>query len=278
MLNFDLHILDSLNLQVEGGLKWHRSDAIAPAFSGKVALAFNLNLTFDLLIPFIVTKGQLEGHAFVDINANGQYDTGETGIPDLLLTLTGTQALSGAQGEFLFTPLPPGDYSLRILNLPWDYVPLGSMPISVRLEAGVVEQVELPVVKGSMITGRVAVFSEEQREGLFLEGSGREPSAYGEGLSNVSLRLTSDEETFLQVTDRDGHFQFDRLRPGHWILEVYSDQLPQFHRLEKDVFESDLKQGEQADILVKVFVKQRPIQLIDEGELQVEEEEGGVQR
>jgi len=272
LLNFDLHILDSLNLQVEGGLKWHRSDAIAPIFSGKVALAFNLNLTFDLLIPFLVTKGQIEGRAFVDINANGQYDTGETGIPDLLLTLTGTQALSGEQGEFLFTPLPPGDYSLRILNLPWDYVPLRSMPISVRLEVGVVEQVELPMVKGSMITGRVRVFSEEPSEGLYLEGTGEEVLDQGEGLPNIVAKLASENETFFQTTDRDGYFQFDRLRPGHWILEVYSDQLPQFHRLEKDVFESDLKQGEQADILVRVFVKQRPIQLIDEGELQVEEE------
>jgi len=273
LLNFDLHILDSLNLQVEGGLKWHRSDAIVPAFNGKAALVFNLNLAFDLPIPFIVTKGQIEGHAFVDTNANGQYDTGETGIPDLLLTLTDTQALSGEEGEFLFPPLPPGEYSLRILNLPLHYIPLASMPIPVHLEAGVVEQAEVPLVEGALITGQVAVFSEEQKEGLSLEGTGKEEALdQGVGLPNVTVKLTSDEETFLQVTDRDGHFQFARLRPGHWILKVYDTKLPRFHYLEKNVFEFDLKPGDQEDLLVKVFVKRRPIQLLEEGELQVEGE------
>ncbi len=272
-LDLDMQILEGLEFQVEGALEWTRDDAIPPAFSGKVTLAFNLDLAFELAIPFIVTKGRIEGHAFIDTNANGQYDSDEEGIAELVMGVADTQALTGKKGEFRFPPLPPGDYSLRILNLPLHYIPLTSMPIPVRLEAGAVEQVEVPLVEGAMITGQVAVFSEEQREGLSLEGSGREPSAYGEGLSNVSLRLTSDEETFLQVTDRDGHFQFERLRPGHWTLKVYDTKLPRFHYLEKNLFEFDLKPGDQGDLLVKVFVKRRPIQLLEEGELQVEEEE-----
>lgn len=239
------------------------------------ASAFSLSweTRFSTTLPFIATKGQLEGRVFIDANTNGQYDTGEKGISELLLALGDAQALSGGEGEFRFLPLPGGDYSLRILNLPLHYIPLTSMPIPVQLKAGVVEQAEVPLVEGAMITGRVAVFSEEQREGLSLEGSGREPSAYGEGLSNVSLRLTSDEETFLQVTDRDGHFQFERLRPGHWTLKVYDTKLPRFHYLEKNVFEFDLKPGDQGDLLVKVFVKRRPIQLLEEGTLQMEDKE-----
>ena len=86
---------------------------------------------------------------------------------------------------------------------------------------------------------------------------------------NVSVKLTSDEETFYQTTDRDGFFQFDRLRPGHWTVTVDDSQLPRFHYLERDVFEVDLEPGERIDLLIKVFVKRRPIQLIGEGELQL---------
>ena len=135
-----------------------------------------------------------------------------------------------------------------------------------------VEQAEVPLVEGALITGQVAVFSEEQKEGLSLEGTGKEEVLdQGVGLPNVTAKLTSDEETFLQVTDRDGHFQFARLRPGHWTLKVYDTKLPRFHYLEQNVFEFDLEPGDQEDLLVKVFVKRRPIQLLEEGELQVEE-------
>ncbi|MCK4392829.1 hypothetical protein KAX17_07975 [Candidatus Bipolaricaulota bacterium] len=273
-LGLDMQILEGLELQVEGTLEWTRDDAIPPAFSGKATLAFNLNIAFDLPIPFIVTKGRIEGHAFIDTNANGQYDPDEEGVAELVMGVADTQALTGKEGEFRFAPLPPGDYSLRIVNLPRNYVPLASMPIPVHLEAGMVEQVEVPLVEGAMITGRVAVFPEEEpREGLYLEGTGEESLAQGEGLPNVVVKLTSNEETFLQATDRDGHFQFDRLRPGQWTLTVYEDQLPRFHYLERDVFEFDLKPGDQEDLLIRVFVKRRPIQLLEEGELQVEEKE-----
>jgi len=263
-LEVDVLLLEDLHVLLDTTLGWDRADATASTLS----LGMSFDLGFKLPIPFLVTKARIEGRVYDDSNANGQCDQGEKGIPDLLLALADTQALTGEDGQFRFPPLLPGDYSLRIVNLPFPYVPPASMPIPVHLEAGVVEQVELPVVEGAMITGQVAVFRGEPSEGLYLNGAGEEdtegPSIQGEGLPDVSVKLTSDEETFYQTTDRDGFFRFDRLRPGHWTVTVDDSQLPRFHYLERDVFEVELEPGEQVDLLIKVFVRHRPIQLLEE--------------
>ena len=272
-LEVDVLLLEDLHVLLDTTLGWDRADATASTLS----LGMSFDLGFKLPIPFLVTKARIEGRVYDDSNANGQCDQGEKGIPDLLLALADTQALTGEDGQFRFPPLLPGDYSLQIVNLPFPYVPPASLPIPVHLEAGVVEQLEVPVVEGAMITGQVAVFHGEPSEGLYLNGAGEEdtegPSIQGEGLPDVSVKLTSDEETFYQTTDRDGFFRFDRLRPGHWTVTVDDSQLPRFNYLERDVFEVDLEPGERIDLLIKVFERHRPIQFIGEGELQVEEEE-----
>ena len=267
-----VRILEGVNVQFNGASHWHRSDTVPATFTGNVSM--NFSFAFDLPIPFIVTKGRIEGRVFDDINANGQYDQDEKGIPDLLLALADTQALTGEDGQFRFSPLPPGDYSLRIVNLPFPYVPLASMPIPVHLETGVVEWVEVPVVEGATITGQIALFREEPSDGFHLEGTkigaAEEPSGQGVGIANVLVKLSCSEETRLQISDPDGFFQFDRLPPGHWTLEVTTDQLPRYHYLDQGVFEFDLQPGEHVEQVIKVFERHRPIQFIGEGELQLE--------
>ncbi len=89
------------------------------------------------------------------------------------------------------------------------------------------------------------------------------------GIANVLVKLSCSEETRLQISDPDGFFQFNRLPPGHWTLEVTADQLPRYHYLGKDVFEFDLRPGEHVEQVIKVFEEHRPIQFIGEGELQL---------
>lgn len=57
----------------------------------------------------------LGGRVYVDLNANGQYDAGEFGIPGVTLTLSGTvtrTVTSGADGVYQFIGLPPGTYAI----------------------------------------------------------------------------------------------------------------------------------------------------------------------
>ncbi len=227
------------------------------------SIVLSLGSSFYAPLSLIKTKSQLIGSVFVDTNGNCEHDTGEEVIPGLVLGLADTQALTGERGNFRFFPLSPGDYFLRIQNLPLRYVPLISMPIPIHLEAGMVKEVAIPVMRGAMVTGQVAVFSEEQVEGLSIEGSGRQASVVaGEGLPGILLKISSDDDIYYQVSNAYGRFQFDRLRPGHYTVKIYPDKLPPYHYLEQDTFDLDLDGGQERDILVKVFVKRRIIHLL----------------
>jgi len=230
------------------------------------SIALSLGSSFYAPLPLIKTKSQLIGSVFLDTNGNCEHGVGEEVIPGLVLGLADTQALTGKRGNFRFFPLSPGDYFLRIQNLPFRYVPLISMPIPIHLEAGMVKEVAIPIMRGAMVTGQVAVFSEEQVEELSIEGSGREASVVaGEGLAGILLKISSDDDIYYQVSNVDGRFQFDRLRPGHWTIKIYPDKLPRYYYLEQDTCDFDLGGGQEQDILVKVFVKRRIIHLLQQG-------------
>ena len=69
------------------------------------------------------------GKIWNDLNQNGCQDGGEIGIPDVVLTLSGTDIFGNAiadtttsaiNGEYIFEDLPPGDYQIHI-NVPTGY-------------------------------------------------------------------------------------------------------------------------------------------------------------
>jgi len=240
------------------------------------SIVLSLGSSFYAPLPLIRTESQLIGSVFIDTNGNREHDAGEGVIPGLVVGLAGTQAVTGERGNFRFFPLSPGDYVLRIQNLPSCYVPLILMPIPIRLEAGIVKEVVIPVMRAAMVTGQLAVSSEGQVETLSIEGSGREASVVAsEGLPGILVKISGDYDTYYQVSNADGRFQFDRLRPGRWIVKIYPDRLPRYYYLEQDTFDFDVGAGEERDMLVKVFVKRRTILLLHQGTqtLHIEENE-----
>jgi hypothetical protein len=242
--------------------------------SPTIALSYEEEL--PILFPKWTVKGQLEGYLFEDVNENRKRDRGEKGLGGVFLQLDAVEALTGKDGRFRFIPLPEGVYSLVLVSLGPRYVPVLRMPFPVQLVAGKVERVDIPVVRSAMITGRVVVLDEERPAGLSREGRAEEPAGRppdeGMGLSGIAIRLTSRQQTYEQVSDRAGYFRFDGLRPGQWVLEISTEQLPLHHYLARNMFEFDLDPGQHTELLIKVFRKYRPIQLIEEGELEVEEE------
>jgi hypothetical protein len=240
------------------------------------SIVLSLGSSFYAPLPLIRTESRLIGRVFIDTNGNREHDADEGVIPGLVLGLAGTQALTGERGNFRFFPLSPGDYVLRIQNLPSCYVPLILMPIPIHLEAGIVKEVVIPVLRGAIVTGQLTVSSEKQVEALSIEGSGREaPVVAGGGLPGILVKISGEYDTYYQVSNADGRFQFDRLRPGHWTLKIYPDRLPRYYYLEQDTFDFDVGAGEERDILVKVFVKRRTILLLHQGKqtLHIEENE-----
>jgi hypothetical protein len=69
------------------------------------------------------------------------------------------------------------------------------------------------------------------------------------------------------VTDKNGRFSFEQLRPGKWTVRFLSDNLPPHHYFEKEELRVDLKPGEEKNIEAKVLLRRRQIQMVDEGPL-----------
>jgi predicted porin len=110
-------------------------------------------------------------------------------------------------------------------------------------------------------------------ESLFLIGPGEEERLKkddlrnGKGLGNVLVEITDGKEVLRQHTDQKGRFYFEEIKPGIWILKVCDQDLPAYHYLEEEQFEFDLRPGEEKDVIARVLPRLRPIQIIEEGEI-----------
>ena len=105
-------------------------------------------------------------------------------------------------------------------------------------------------------------------EGPVLLGSGKDNTGVNNaGLKNILVQISNGEETMQSLTNENGIFAFDGIRPGKWKIKMYPMLLPAHHYLEKEEFEVYLEPGEEKDVLTKVLPRQRPIRMIEEGEI-----------
>ncbi len=189
--------------------------------AGPLTLSLNIStvLNFDLPLPFIAIKGRVEGYVFIDENGNGRRDPGEPGVPNLILSLDGAQARTDPQGSGLyrFFPLPPGNYALRINNLPAELRSLVDMPIPIKLKAGETRQVDIPLARVAAIRG--TVFNDADRNGHQEKNES--------GMAGVRLILAGPQrQTSTQVSGTDGSFLFADLAPGDYQLSLDLTTLP----------------------------------------------------
>lgn len=181
---------------------------------------FALGVTFNFIapIPFIVTNGRVEGFLFVDANGNGQRDPNETGIKNIILSLNNEKARTDETGFYRFPPMPPGSYRLTIEKLPLGVATALPLPLEIVLRAGQTLQIEIPLVRVSVIEG--IVFHDLNRNSR-LDSEER-------GLARVRVFLTdSAGQTKDQFTDSEGRFAFSELPPGDYLLALDGRTLPE---------------------------------------------------
>jgi len=241
-------------------------------FAPKITLEYECDL--QITFPWWLVKGQLKGRVYEDKNNNLRSDHADEGIPDLILVLDSVLAQTNEDGEFLFPPVSKGVCSLAIAYIPSEYVLQVRQPITVAINAGEISVLDIPVVKGATITGRVTIIQIEQPldEGPYLEGVHRPPSEVSlesnNGLPGILLELSNGFETYIQVTDQRGHFQFEHLLPGAWVLTVLPEGIPAYHQLERESCEVHLQAGQSLELPINIYAIRRPIEIIQEGALE----------
>jgi protocatechuate 3,4-dioxygenase beta subunit len=199
-------------------------------------LAVNLNLGVAAVNYNFgeLTPGSLSGYVWIDGNDNGGKDPGEGGVPNVTVTLTGTNDLgqsintaqaTGADGSYSFGNLRPGTYTISE-NTPSGYFEgkesLGSAGGTatdpafngIALGVGVAgNNYDFGVLLPSSLAGWVYV--DNNNNGI------KDPGEAGIGGVTVTLTGTDDNGTPVnqaQTSAADGSFQFASLRPGTYTL------------------------------------------------------------
>jgi protocatechuate 3,4-dioxygenase beta subunit len=182
---------------------------------------------FGELVP-----GEISGFVFVDANNNGRFDATEEGIAGVLVTLRGVNDLgenvvrsvrTSANGQFRFTGLRPGTYSLE------DQRPEGFTDgkISVGSKGGRLQEnriVDIPVdgwtkaerylfgkrplPRTSRIEGYV--YNDRNNNGQMDPGEA--------GIEGVEIILVGNNRRLTTTTGPDGSFLFVVDRPGTYTL------------------------------------------------------------
>jgi uncharacterized protein (DUF2141 family) len=182
--------------------------------------------------------GSIGDTVFNDANGNNVQDPGETGIPNVPLTLTGagpdgqfgtpddtTQTTTtDNNGNYRFSNLPAGSYRVAVTNPPAGFTPTLTQPNPVTLATGqTIDTVDFGFQQG---TGSIG-------DTVFNDTNGNSVQDPGEtGISGVTLTLTGagpdgqlgtpDDTTQTITTDNNGNYRFNSLPPGTYRVAVTS--------------------------------------------------------
>jgi len=189
---------------------WELAASLSMPLIAGGGFSSTLEFTFPIVIPFFgPTYGIIRGHVFIDKNKNGILDPGEEGVPGLLLSANGQEAITGTNGRFVFSSLLPDHYWVKIAEMPFGLSPLCKLPIAETLVAG--QQVELliPMESKSVISG--VVFHDLDQDGRRDAG---EP-----GVAGVQVLIANPGSQNRTTTDGAGRFSVVA-QPGIYTVEL----------------------------------------------------------
>jgi len=252
--------------------------------NNKTSVMLTYTMPFDIPVSRKTSIGVLRGRLYDMEHPQRQ------GIPDAIISVNGATAVTDKKGNFKFPSLTPGTHHIRVDQeaIGFNRVTIQKTPLEITINGGAETEIKLGVVRSAILKGRVVVFSskaeEDDNEGeesnnrgdkIVIEASGKTGGGRlieDYGLANIFVELKSESEIHRRVTDRNGDFIFEDVRPGDWTLTVYESNLPAYHYLEQNTFKFNLKPGSEEEVLVKILPQMRSINIIDTGEIFIEEE------
>lgn len=187
-----------------------------------------------------VEASRVEGHVFHDVNFSGSMDSGEPGLPFVVVTLSGTDfngnpilltTTTDADGEYVFI-IPPGDYTITYDNgaIPPD---LTVLTTAAALQFNVIGGQEITGLDfGVDNTGIVGdtIYNDVNGNGVQNVGepglAGVTVSLYRDVNNNGSYDPGLDAFQATDVTDGSGNYLFEGLSDGQYLVIVDTTTTP----------------------------------------------------
>jgi hypothetical protein len=176
------------------------------------------------------------------------------GIPGVLVRVADRAALTDARGVAGFAGLPAGEHTLRIdPGAGPERVADRDLPIPVRVGGGA-RRVEIGLQPAARMTGiveRVPAGSDSVAP-----------------MAGVEVEIVGPGGVRRLMTDAEGRFSASGLRPGWWRVRIAPASLPRHHELQEHQMLL-LPAGGESRAWLRVIEKERPVQIIQSGELTV---------
>ncbi len=239
------------------------------SFDGSDKSVFMTEYTTPFGLPVSRKKGAgaLEGYVY-------NQETGKP-IADVILKISNVTALTDEKGRFSFPFLKPGIYYLDVnaARIGMNLISVQETPIEVVVEGDKEASIEIHLMRRAALFGQIVVYrpDAEDHYDRFVNGRGPElvPS---HGLANILVEIADGTEIERRLTDGRGRFSFEEIVPGKWTLKIYDYDLPEYHYIERDTFEFELKPDATEVVSIKVLPKKRRIHIMEEGGIIQEEE------
>jgi hypothetical protein len=249
--------------------------------------ALMVEYTIPLGLPVCRRKsvGSIKGYLYDQETQNA--------IGNAILKLNGFTAVTDKAGNFTFPSVRPGIYYLNVdtASIGMNRIPTQKIPIELAVQGGEKTSVDIAVTRAARLSGRITVYGYQNNHdkmppgkqpcdtnGLYVfancgSTNGDAKLVEDHGLANATVELKSSSEIKRTDTDNQGGFVFEELRPDKWTLKIYSDNLPEYHYLEEDTFELELRPGQKEEISAKVLPRKRRIHIIAEPQTLLEEKQ-----
>ena len=137
--------------------------------------------------------------------------------------------------------------------------------MEIAIEGGKTASIEIPVVRGASIKGRVDLYAYEDSSSGVLTPDSKRRLEMKHGLASTMIELTDGDEIKRSLTARDGSFAIEEIRPGRWTLVIPSEHLPDHHTVADGEILFVLSPGEEETVEIRVIPRERPVHIIEEG-------------
>ncbi|MFC1568756.1 hypothetical protein ACFL4L_00850 [bacterium] len=207
-------------------------------------------------------------------------------LKDVIIHINGSTAATDKNGEFGFYNLTEKTYYLTIdkSSMGIHKVTVQKMPMEITTVKGVEGKfLEIGVIHSGSLSGRVikmrgtaetdSTTGDQYLLGKDTNGiNGSHDAATDQGLTNVIVEMIRDDEVIRRITDEEGRFMFEELRPGAWRVKCYEMNLPDYHQVEKSMYEVHIDPEESETLEIRVIPKKRRIRMLRETEMIVKEQ------
>jgi hypothetical protein len=201
---------------IEGAYTHRGSGSAGTGEPDQSAVLFTLRHDFEVPVPWLPRRGQVEGHVFRDINNNGRQDASEPGLEGVKVAVGKDRALTGADGAFSFSPMTEGSYAVEVTS-PADVhlSPSSESPITETvLHKGAITDLAIGMVESTTCEGQVRFVRE------LSEATPDHPGERAEDLSGLEIMCTDPSGRIVRGGTRADGFFAVYLEPGTYEVKI----------------------------------------------------------